>query len=86
MSKYTFKLYAVDWVYSGRVFSCFSQYTTGRILLSYTTHMTPWNILLSKFLEGHTLNIVQNSRARPTSQYLPLMIYQLIYKVLKPYI
>ena len=26
MSKYTYKLYAVDWVYSDRVFSCFSQY------------------------------------------------------------
>ena len=30
MSNYTFKLYAMDWVYSGRVFSCFSQYTTSR--------------------------------------------------------
>ena len=41
MSNYTFKLYAMDWVYSGRVFSCFSQYTTSRgflfcfVLFSY---------------------------------------------------
>ena len=50
------------------------------------THMTPWNFLPSKFLEGHTLNIVQNSRAQPTYWYLPLLIYRLIYKVLQPYI
>ena len=42
------------------------------VLLSYMTHMNPWNLLPSKFLEGHTLNIVQNSRARPTYWYLPL--------------
>ena len=65
MSKYTFKLSAVDWVYSGRIFSGFSQYITNSpVILSYMTHMTPWNFLPSKFLEGHTLNIVQNSRAR----------------------
>ena len=58
MSKYTFTLYAMDWVYSGRVFSCFSQCTTSMALLSYMTHMTPWNFLPSKFLEGHTLSIV----------------------------
>ena len=66
MSKYAFKLYAVDWVYSGRAFSCFSQYTSSRIILNYMTHMTPCNFLPSKFFEEHTMNIVQNSRARPT--------------------
>ena len=56
MSKYAFKLYAVDWVYSGRAFSCFSQYTSSRIILNYMTHMTPWNFLPSKFFEEHTMN------------------------------
>ena len=53
MSKYTYKLYAVYWVSSGRVFSCFSQYTSSRVNSSYMTH---WNFLPSKFLERHTMN------------------------------
>ena len=67
-------------------FPCFSQYTTNRVLLSYMTHMTPWNLLPSKFLEGHKMNIVQNSRAQPAYWYLPLLIFWLIHKVLKLYI
>ena len=58
MSKYIYKLYAVDWIYAGRVFLCFSQYTSSMVILSYMTHMTPWNCLPSKFLEEHTMNIV----------------------------
>ena len=37
----------------------FWQYTSSSLILSYMTHMTPF--LPSKFLEGHTMNIVQNS-------------------------
>ena len=48
--------------------------------------MTPWNFLPSKFLEGLTLNIVQNSRARPIYRYLDLSILPADFKVLKPYI
>ena len=40
------------------------------------THISPWNFLPSKFLEGHTLNIVQNSKAWTTYWYLPLLIYR----------
>ena len=86
MSKYTFKLYVVDLSLFRQVFSCSSQYTTSRVILSYMSHMSPWNFLPSKFLEGHTMNIVQNSRARLIYWYMALSIYQLIYKVLQPYI
>ena len=37
MSKYTFKLYAVDLDYSGSMLLCSSQYTSSRVILSYMT-------------------------------------------------
>ena len=55
---------------------------TVELILSYITHMTPWNFLQW----AHTGSIVQNSRAQLTYQYLPISIYQLIYNVLQPYI
>ena len=51
MSKYTFKLYAVDWV----------KYTWSRVILSY---MTPWNFLPSEFLQIETL--IKYSLAQPS--------------------
>ena len=51
MIEHIFKHYAVVWFYF--IISRFSQYSTSKAILSYMTHMTPWNLLLSKFLEGH---------------------------------
>ena len=42
------------------------------------THMTPWNFLPSKFLEGHTLNIVQNSGAPSIYRYSALLVFDLL--------
>ena len=67
LSEYTFKLYAVALVYSGRVFTCFS-------------HL---EFLPSKFLEGHSMNIVQNNRAWPT--YLLADFIYLLYLFIQYY-
>lgn len=58
MTKYTFKFDAADWVHSGKLSPCFSQYTTSRVDLEFHD---PFEFFLpSKFLEAHSMNTVRN--------------------------